>query len=127
MLLSSPMYASARILTSSIWDLLLYAQSFTGLPHEAQGLHLEGRHWKAGAFSAADAAGTYDEATLLASIWRRIGHPNVSLVSGFFSESLPHMPRVPLRPALLVDIDVRLSLLILARTRMFQLAFPVRS
>ena len=56
--------------------------SFSGLPHESEGLHIEGRHWKAGAFSASDALSTYDERALLHGIWEAVGsHPNVTLVS----------------------------------------------
>ena len=82
--------------------------SFSGLPHEATDLHLEGRHWKAGAFSASDALGVHNEKTLLSSIWRAIDHPNVTLVSGYYEDSLPKMPRAQLLPALLVDVDVDL-------------------
>ena len=41
-------------------------------------------------------------------VYRRIGHPNVTLVQGYFSESLPLMHLASLRPALLVDVDVDL-------------------
>ena len=79
--------------------------SFQGLPVEQDGLHTEGQHWSKGAFSAADALGVWNARQLMDNILSRIGHPNVTLIPGFFNESLPNMHLMHLRPALLVDVD----------------------
>jgi hypothetical protein len=82
--------------------------SFRGLPKEASGVHVEGKHWGVGAFSAADALDSFRARHLLDRITRRIGHPNVTLIPGFFNESLPGLQLSRFRPALLVDVDVDL-------------------
>ena len=79
--------------------------SFQGLPTEQDGLHTEGQHWSKGAFSAADALGVWNARMLMDKIFNKIGHPNVTLILGFFNESLPNMHLAHLRPALLVDVD----------------------
>jgi len=84
--------------------------SFTGLPEETEGQMLEGKHWRQGGFSAADALGTYDEDALLQAITRQINRPNTTLIRGYFNESLSAAlaARHRFRPALLVDVDVDL-------------------
>ena len=84
--------------------------TFTGLPVEAAGVKLEGKHWGVGAFSSADAIGEYDEVKLLRTLHQRIGYANTSFVVGFYNQSLTTklaMTR-PFQPALLVDVDVDL-------------------
>lgn len=54
--------------------------SFTGLPEETKGIMLEGKHWKPGGFSAADALGIYDEQRLLRHVYDYIDYPNVTCV-----------------------------------------------
>lgn len=66
---------------------------------------LEGPHWHAGAFSASDTLREHDLSALKRTLHGRIGHPNVTLVPGFYSDSLPKIDVAALRPALLVDVD----------------------
>lgn len=84
--------------------------SFQGLPPETKGVELEGRHWRPGAFSAADALGSYHLPQLLAGLQKKIGYPNLTFVPGFYNESLTEalFHRHPFQPALLVDVDVDL-------------------
>ena len=84
--------------------------SFTGLPRETEGLRLEGKHWRPGGFSAADALGEWRLSALMANIKKRIGFRNATLIPGYFNESLTAALRsqYPFQPALLVDVDVDL-------------------
>ena len=85
--------------------------SFQGLPEETVGMPLEGKHWNPGGFSAADALGEWRLSALLPQLYQKINRKgNVTLVPGFFNESLtPTLARrYPFQPALLVDIDVDL-------------------
>ena len=86
--------------------------SFEGLPPELRGEPIEGRHWRPGAFSSADALGEYSLEKLLARLHEKIGYPNTTLVPGFFNVSLTARrggrAPFPFQPALLVDVDVDL-------------------
>ena len=84
--------------------------SFVGLPTETKGEPIEGPHWKPGAFSAADALASYALNELMAQVSRRVERGNLTLVPGFFNESLNSVTRSrhPFQPALLVDVDVDL-------------------
>lgn len=84
--------------------------SFIGLPAETEGVALEGPHWRPGAFSAADALGSYSVDGLLANLRERVGRANVTLIPGFYNDSLTDSlrRRFPFQPALLVDVDVDL-------------------
>mmetsp|Transcript_25361 Transcript_25361/g.64437 ORF Transcript_25361/g.64437 Transcript_25361/m.64437 type:complete len:200 (-) Transcript_25361:136-735(-) len=84
--------------------------SFVGLPTETQGEPLEGPHWRPGAFSAADAFASYSLDALLERLRQHVGHKNMTLVSGFFNESLTTAlsRQYSFQPALLVDVDVDL-------------------
>ena len=59
--------------------------SFVGLPEETTGQMLEGKHWRVGGFSAADALGKYDADALLRHITEFIGRPNTTLIRGYFN------------------------------------------
>merc|ERR1712087_260593 len=80
--------------------------SFQGLPQEAAGVDIGHKSFEAGGWSAADALRTYDLDKLVARVKRRIDHPNVTLVPGFFSKSLRSLDLAALRPPGLVDVDV---------------------
>ena len=84
--------------------------SFTGLPAETKGKMLEGKHWRPGGFSAADALRNYNRASLLEQILSHIDRNNTQLIPGYFNESLtPELTRrFSFRPALVVDVDVDL-------------------
>lgn len=84
--------------------------SFQGLPVEAKGVRLEGRHWLPGAFSAADALSEYSLPQLLQALREKIEYSNLTLVPGFYNESLNDTlwRRHRFQPALLVDVDVDL-------------------
>lgn len=82
--------------------------SFQGLPAEAGGLKIAGKHWLPGAFSSSDELGSTVEKTV-ASVSEYVGDPDrVSFIAGFFNESLPKLNLSLFRPALLVDFDVDL-------------------
>ena len=87
--------------------------SFEGLPAEANGVHLEGWHWRPGAFSAADAleAHSFDSLTskLRAALPPHRRH-QARYVRGFFNESLTTelLARHRFQPALIIDVDVDL-------------------
>jgi hypothetical protein len=89
---------------------MLYGfDSFAGLPEETPGLILEGKHWRPGGFSAADALREWRLPDVLDRVRRHIGHANTTLIAGFFNTSLASAARAhTLQPALLVDIDVDL-------------------
>lgn len=109
--------------------------SFSGLPAETRGVKLEGKHWREGAFSSADALGLYDQRELLRRIRAKVEYENTTLIPGFYNESLTSaLARAPasahargssrrstdaagpssqarqhaFQPALLVDVDVDL-------------------
>ena len=79
--------------------------SFQGLPQEIDGIPLEGAHWQPGAFSAADSLKEHNLESLLARVHKVIDHKNVTLVPGYFNETLPSLDARQMRPALLVDMD----------------------
>jgi hypothetical protein len=78
--------------------------SFQGLPEEIHGLHIEGKHWLAGAFSSKGAL-KYKSATGAMNHVKSQLVGNNELVMGFFNESLPRMDIAQTRKALVVDID----------------------
>lgn len=84
--------------------------SFQGLPPETKGVGLEGKHWLPGAFSAADALEEHSLPRLLASLRQKIDYANLTLVPGFYNESLTDelFRRHRFQPALVVDVDVDL-------------------
>ena len=63
-----------------------------------------------GAFSTADALETYSLEGVLTKLRQRVGRDNMTLVPGYFNESLTDAlrRRLPFQPALLVDVDVDL-------------------
>lgn len=88
--------------------------SFTGLPEEARGVKLEGKHWNPGAWSSASALNESSPHALFARLRSKIGRNDgpVVFVRGFFNKSLTSTlkRRMGLQPALLVDVDVDLYL-----------------
>ena len=62
--------------------------SFTGLPSEKPGLHVQGRHWRVGSFSAADSMAEHRLDVLLENISRSVQRGNVTLVPGYFADTL---------------------------------------
>jgi hypothetical protein len=83
--------------------------SFIGLPEEAAGVKLEGRHWNTGAFSSADALGAWSTDDLFSRLRRKIGRgpDSLTFIQGFFNDTLNEslLRLHPFQPALLVDID----------------------
>ena len=81
--------------------------SFRGLPTESADVPAGklAKRWQAGAFSAADALKVFDGEHLMRHIKDTIGHANVTLVPGFYNESLPPLKLSRFKPALLVDVD----------------------
>lgn len=86
--------------------------SFTGLPSEKPGLHVQGRHWRVGSFSAADSMAEHRLDVLLENISRSVQRGNVTLVPGYFADTLKPalLRRYPFQQALLVDVDVDLHI-----------------
>lgn len=86
--------------------------SFTGLPAESPGLKVQGKHWRAGGFSAADTMNEHKLESLVAKILRSVPYNNVTLLPGFFSRTLvPSLLQVhAFQPALLIDVDVDLHI-----------------
>lgn len=86
--------------------------SFTGLPAEAKGVQMEGKHWNPGAWSSASVLNESSPNRLFAALRRKIRRSNgpVRFVRGFYNESLtPDLKeRLGLQPALLVDVDADL-------------------
>lgn len=83
--------------------------SFRGIPDEPKA---EQVYWtndfRQGGYSAADALGVYNLTALMHNVARYIDRPNMTLVPGFFNESLNAdlLQRYRLQPALHVDVDV---------------------
>jgi hypothetical protein len=95
--------------------------SFRGIPESNLRKHSpafsgrdDPRGWRRGALNAADqlagvlGQAAYDYAALSAHILRHVGYERVTLVPGYFNESLPSLERwvrAAMQPAQLVDID----------------------
>ena len=107
-------YTQQNLTFNHIWGF----DSFVGLPDSNVALHspTNARHgqWKAGDLNAADqlakVLGTdaYNFKILQRHIIKHIGTEQVTLVKGFFNESLPRLSlelKIRMQPALLVDID----------------------
>ena len=88
--------------------------SFEGLPNEdslmiKQG-QTEGKHWKKGAFSAADALDEYNYEKLLKTIDNKINYERTGYIKGYFENVLTSelILSLPFQKAIFIDIDVDL-------------------
>ena len=79
--------------------------SFQGLPKEAENLRIEGKHWLPGGFSSKGALQVKTPKEAMHIVTSKLNNPNVTLIPGFFNDSLPTIDLSSCRPALVVDID----------------------